>query len=293
MVEWLEQSYSLCHEITRRRAKNFYYPFLVLPRERRRALYAVYSFMRHCDDISDGGADRQTKQLMLGGWRALLADKGGAAGPGISILPAFFDSLSCFSIPADYFHQIIDGVEMDLHRSRYPTFDDLYGYCYRVASAVGMVCLHIFGYHSPEAFKHAEACGIAFQLTNILRDLQDDARRDRIYLPQEDLERFGYSEGELLKGVYNERFRQLMDFQTQRARRFYEKARPLISLVHRPSRPALASMMAIYRGILERIVTLDYQVFPRRVTLSLPRKAWIITRSVGLLPLDGGRPFPP
>ncbi len=278
----LETSYTYAAGVARKRARNFYYSFLVLPPEKRRALCAVYAFMRYCDDISDGAAAGEDKREMLRKWRAQLdlALSGNLAGN--SIFPAFYDSVRRFSIPGEYFHRVIDGAEMDLTIDSYRTFDDLYRYCYNVASAVGLVCLHIFGFSDQAARIHAEHCGIAFQLTNILRDLGEDARMGRIYIPGEDLERFSYTRADILGGVVDERFRALMAFEAGRARYYYSRARPLLSLIDEVSRPSLWAMMEIYFRVLRKIVRSRYDVFAGRIRLSDTEKASITLRALAM-----------
>jgi phytoene synthase len=178
---------------------------------------------------------------------------------------------------------------MDLTVRRYERFDELYQYCYRVASVVGLVCIEIFGYHDARAREYAESCGIAFQLTNILRDVREDGARGRIYLPLEDLRRFEYTEEELLQGVVNDRFLRLMEFEVARAREYYDRALPLLSLIDRESRPALQAMIAIYRGILTRIEQGGYDVFAERARLSHWEKVGIAARAWLGSRLGGGR----
>ena len=285
----LERSYDFCREIAKSRARNFYYSFIVLPPERRRAMCAVYAFMRHCDDIVDeeaGEGGEAEKKTRLKAWRETLDDAydGGARdGPpagGSELLPAFRDTVKRFDIPRKYFDAIIDGAEMDLTVTRYATFDDLYRYCYRVASAVGLVCIHIFGFHGKEAKRYAESCGIAFQLTNILRDVREDAEMGRVYLPREDLDAFGYSEEDLRHGVVDDRFRRLMAFQVERARNYYDEALPLLPLVRPSSRACLAAMIGIYRACLEEIPRRRYDVYSRRIGLSAWKKLSITVRAL-------------
>jgi 15-cis-phytoene synthase len=272
-------SYQSAEAVARSRS-NFYYSFIVLPREKRRAFCAVYAFMRYCDDISDGNASLDAKSEMLRRWRAQLeAVYSGAAGEN-PILPAFCDTVTKFSIPAEYFHWVIDGAEMDLRISRYETFDDLYQYCFRVASAVGLVCLQIFGSGEPNAKKYAEQCGIAFQITNILRDVKEDAEQGRIYLPAEDLRKFGYSPEELCSGVIDERFRSLMQFEAERARDYFRAARNLIPLVEKTSKPALWAMIRIYERILDRIVQREFDVFRNPIHLASSEKLSIAFKAL-------------
>jgi 15-cis-phytoene synthase len=273
-------SYRSAETVARSRARNFYYSFMVMPSEKRRAFCAVYAFMRYCDDISDGDAGLEAKREMLGKWRQKLDDIFSGKPCGNSILPAFRDTVNRFSIPARYFHWIIDGAEMDLNTSRYETFDDLYKYCFNVASAVGLVCLQIFGFGDDRAKEYAEQCGIAFQLTNILRDVKEDAGMGRIYLPSEDFRKFDYSPEELQRGVMDERYRNLMNFEAARARDYYACARKLLPLVEAVSRPALWAMIEIYERILDRIVNRRFDVFnnsihlPKSEKLSIALKAF-------------------
>lgn len=275
-------SYRCAEEVARKRARNFYYAFMVLPAEKRRALCAVYAFMRYCDDVSDGDAAVEDKRALLGRWRTQL--DAGLAGDfrQSPILPAFHDSVRRFSIPAHYFHWIIDGTEMDLTVARYPTFEDLYRYCFHVAAAVGLVCLQIFGYRDQRAIKLAESCGIAFQLTNILRDIKEDAEMGRVYIPQDDLDRFRYSVNDLVRGIADRRFLELMAFETARAREYYQQARDLLPLVDRSSRPALWAMMEIYGRILKKIVHHRFDVFRHSARLSKSEKAGIALKALAM-----------
>src|SRR5579872_4864945 len=206
MTPELERSYEYCKHVAKTQARNFYYSFTVLPPEKRAAMCAVYAFMRYSDDISDEAALTAGKHDQMRRWREAL-DRAFEGDYGDSpILPAFHDTTQRYAIPKRFFYELIDGAEMDLTRTRYETFDDLYGYCYHVASVVGFVCIHIWGFAGGEStYAPAEACGVAFQLTNILRDVKEDAERGRIYLPLEDLRRFDYSEEDLLRGVTDQR----------------------------------------------------------------------------------------
>lgn len=276
----LAASYRAAEAVAKSRARNFYYAFIVLPPERRRALCAVYAFMRYCDDISDGASPCDDRRDLLRKWRiqldlALSGDFGGNA-----FLPAFHDSVRRFSIPGEYFHWVIDGAEMDLSIYSYRTFDDLYRYCFKVASAVGLVCLQIFGFSDERAKKLAEKCGIAFQLTNILRDIKEDARMGRIYLPAEDLERFSYTPEDLRREALDERFQALMTFEANRAREYYSRARNLLAFVDETSRPSLWAMMEIYSRILKKIVRRRYNVFDKRIRLSSIEKSGIALKAL-------------
>ena len=295
--ESLKRSYDFCREIAKSRAKNFYYSFIVLPAERRRAMCAVYAFMRYCDDIVDEEAGEADKENRLNACRESLdraygetpADAyggttagayDGSPADGKGLLPAFRDTVRKFDIPRAYFDAIIDGAQMDLTVTRYATFEDLYQYCYRVASAVGLVCIHIFGFNGAEANKYAESCGIAFQLTNILRDLREDAGMGRIYLPQEDLDAFGYPEERLRNGLLDDSFRRLMEFQVERARSYYDAALPLLPQVQSSSRACLAAMIGIYRACLEEIPRRQYDVYSQRIGLSPWKKLSITARAL-------------
>jgi phytoene synthase len=289
MGQELLASYRAAEEVARGRS-NFYYSFVVLPSEKKRAFCAVYAFMRFCDDISDGNSGQKDKRELLRRWRSQIDAALTESNSRNPILPAFHDTVRNFSIPGEYFHWIIDGVEMDLDIDRYETFDDLYKYCFNVASAVGLVCLHIFGFREERAKEYAEQCGIAFQLTNILRDVKEDADRGRFYLPLEDLEKFGYTIDDLRLGVYNERFRKLMNYEAERAREYYMAARKLLPLVEEASKPALWAMIEIYERILDRIAQKHFDVFRSRVRLPGSEKISITMKAL-LMRFAGGLGF--
>jgi 15-cis-phytoene synthase len=271
----LDESYAFCRGVARRRAKNFYYSFLLLPREQRNAMCAIYAFMRYCDDLSDEpGASREPLER----WRCALADALGGKFDSYPAWPAFHDTVQRFRIPHEYFFQMIEGVMSDLEPRRIATFDELYRYCYQVASVVGLCTIHVFGYDSPDALPLAEKCGVAFQLTNILRDICEDAGRGRVYLPAEELERFGVDPDQLCAGAPSAEFKGLMAFEAERARGYYRESQPLIGLVHPRSRPALRALIGIYSRLLERIVESGFDV-SRRVTLPVAEKGWIVVRA--------------
>ena len=273
----LDADYARCAEVTRRASSNFYYAFMLLPLERRRALYAVYAFCRFIDDIADDESVGEPA-AMLARWREELDNVyAGAARRPIS--RALADNVCRFNIPRQYFEEVIEGVEMDLTRRRYQTFADLELYCRRVASAVGLICIEIFGYGNPATRVYAERLGIAFQLTNIIRDVREDATRGRIYLPLEDLARFAVTEEEILAGVYSSRFRALMEFEAQRARAFYREAQEALAREDRGAMLAAEGMRLIYAALLERIVRSDYRVLDRRLSLSTPRKLYLVGRA--------------
>jgi len=273
----LETDYERCADVTRRSSSNFYYAFMLLPVERRRALHAVYAFCRFVDDIADDESVREPAHL-LEKWRDEL-ERVYAGAPTRAVSRALADSVRRFNIPGRYFEDVIAGVEMDLSRNRYETFDELKLYCYRVASAVGLICIEIFGYRNPSAKAYAENLGIAFQITNILRDVSEDAARKRIYLPLEDLERFGVSEDDILRGQYSENFVRLMEFEATRAQGFYELALKQLAPEDRSTLLTAEAMRRIYGALLERIVKSKYRVLDRRHRLSAPHKLYLVGRA--------------
>ncbi len=273
----LDADYERCAQITRRSRSSFYYAFILLPPERRRALHAVYAFCRFIDDIADDEAIREPA-LLLRRWREEL-DRVYAGVPTRALSRALADSARRFTIPRDLFVEIIAGVEMDLSRKRYRTFEELRPYCYRVASALGLICIEIFSYRNPSAKLYAENLGLALQLTNIIRDVGEDAARGRIYLPLEDLARFNVSEDEILGGVYSPNFVRLMDFEAKRARELYAKAQSALAPEDRATLLTAEAMRLIYAALLERIVKSNYRVLDRRHSLSAPRKLYLVGRA--------------
>ncbi len=273
----LEESYEYCRRVARSRAKNFYYSFHLLSAGQHRAMCAIYAFMRYCDDLSD---EPGASAAAVDRWRADMEDALEGRFSGHELWPAFHDTVERYRIPHEYFREMISGVASDLDPRRFDTFRDLYRYCYQVASVVGLTTIHIFGFDSPDALPLAEKCGIAFQLTNILRDIREDAERDRVYLPLEDLRRFGVSEEDLRTGNRTHAYVQLMRFEAQRARSYYDESRPLLGLVHPRSRRSLWALITIYSRVLERIEQRNYDVFTRRVRLSAIEKSWIVVRAL-------------
>ena len=271
------ESYEYCRRVARSRAKNFYYSFLLLSAQQRKAMCAIYAFMRYCDDLSDEpGASRAAIER----WRSEMEDALEGRFGAHPVWPAFHHTVRRFGIPHQYFREMIEGVASDLEPRRMETFDDLYRYCYQVASVVGLTTIHIFGFDTPSALPLAEKCGVAFQLTNILRDIREDAERGRIYLPAEDLRRFDVTEEDLRTGHRTEPFLRLMRFEAGRARGYYEESRPLLDLIHPRSRPSLWALISIYARLLERIERSNYDVFSRRVRLSPLEKSWIVVRAL-------------
>jgi 15-cis-phytoene synthase len=273
----IERSYRYCRRVARSRARNFYYSFLLLSAQQRKAMCAIYAFMRYCDDLSDeAGASREA----IDRWRADMEEALEGRYGGHPVWPAFHHTVRRFGIPHQYFREMIAGVASDLEPRRIGTFDELYRYCYQVASVVGLTIIHIFGFDTQRALPLAEKCGVAFQLTNILRDVREDAERGRVYLPAEDMRHFDVSEEELRAGRKSERFVRLMRFEAARARAYYEESRPLLDLIHRRSRPSLLALITIYSKLLERIERTNYDVLARRVSLSPIEKSWIVVRAL-------------
>ncbi len=287
----LTTTYSVCRHIARSSAKNFYYGFMLLPARKRNALSAVYAFMRHADDLSDdpGMAPQERREKLAGfidSYRRSL-ETGRTDDP---VFLALRDSQLRYNIPMELLEQLVAGTGMDVREGGgenggplvvYQSFADLYDYCYHVASVVGLVCIRIFGYRDSAAEEYAEHLGIAFQLTNILRDVKEDAAMARVYLPQEDLEKFGVTAAELGSGVPMEKLRPLLEFEAARARKFYESAGKLLPLIDEVSQPALWAMVEIYRGILDRIERKNYDVYSERVRLSTGEKVKILVKGFG------------
>lgn len=273
----LASSYETCRRVARRSAKNFYYSFLVLPREKRRAMCALYAFSRQTDDLGDNPQPVDVRRAALAAWRRSL-DRAISGTFDLPIFPALADTVARYRLPPRYLHELIDGVEMDLDRNRYETFEELSGYCYKVASVVGLCCIHIWGFSDERAFEPAIRCGVAMQLTNILRDLKEDAARGRVYLPQEDLERFGYSADDLRRGVVDRRLRELMRFEVSRAEGLYAEAAELEHWLSPDGRAVFGAMTHIYRGLLDEIKRADGDVFGRRIRLTTWRKLRIAGR---------------
>jgi 15-cis-phytoene synthase len=273
----LDADYEHCAQVTRRSRSSFYYAFILLPPERRRALHAVYAFCRFIDDIADDEAIREPA-LLLKRWREEL-DRVYSGAPTRALSRALADSARRFKIPRELFEEIINGVEMDLSRKRYQTWEELRPYCYRVASALGLICIEIFGYSNPSAKLYAENLGLALQLTNILRDVREDAERGRIYLPLEDLARFNVSEDEILGGVYSPNFVRLMDFEARRARELYALAQSELASEDRATLLTAEAMRLIYAALLERIINSNYRVLDRRHSLSAPHKLYLVGRA--------------
>jgi 15-cis-phytoene synthase len=277
MMNAIDQSYEYCCNVARSRAKNFYYSFILLSRQQRKAMCAIYAFMRYCDDLSDEpGASRAAIER----WRGELADALEGRFSNHPVWPAFHHTVRRFGIPHEYFYSMIDGVSSDLEPRRIETFDELYRYCYQVASVVGLTIIHIFGFDTRSALPLAEKCGVAFQLTNILRDIREDAEKGRVYLPAEDLRSFGVTEEDLRAGKRDESFLKIMRFEAARAHSYYDQSATLLDLIHPRSRPSLWALISIYSRLLQRIERGNYDVFTHRVRLPLWEKSWIVMRAL-------------
>lgn len=302
----LAHAYAVCRGIARREARNFYYSFLALPLAKRNALSAVYAFMRHADDISDDETQpveerRQRLDAWFGDWQQVQNGRPSDD----PVFVALADAQRRYQIPAELLEQLVQGTSMDLEISGdatsagrelgggtavapavriHRTFADLYRYCYLVASVVGLVCIRIYGYRDARAEQLAERCGVAFQLTNIIRDVKEDAAMGRVYLPEEDLSRFGLTASEFLedggKRIDQSRLSLLLGFEAQRAREYYEAANELIELIDHDSRPALWVIVTIYRRLLEKIAKGNYDVLHTRVRLSATEKLSILGRGM-------------
>jgi phytoene synthase len=273
----------LVSQLTRRSRSNFYYAFLALPRPRRQALYALYAFCRTVDDIADlgeeRGADASTLRAQLAGWREDIARCYAPDGrPEHPIAQRLAEAARAYPIPQDALAAIVDGVAMDLDGTTYETEDDLYPYCYRVASAVGLAAIEIFGYTDPAARQYATNLGIALQLTNIIRDVGSDARAGRVYVPRGDLRKFGVTPDDLRAGRHTDAFVFLMAHQAARARRFYRQAREAFPRRDARSLMAAEIMGQIYWALLLRMEASRYRVLDERVTVPVPRKVAIALR---------------
>ena len=301
----LDRAYAQCRAIARREAKNFYYAFVALPSPRRNAICAIYAFMRQADDLADDETlpceeRRRRLDAWRSEWRAACEDSSlPRSVPANPVFLAVRDAVERFDLPFVLLDELVAGVSMDLERAAtdapdtYATFDGLYRYCYLVASVVGLVCIRIFGYTDPRAEILAEETGIAFQLTNILRDVAEDAGRNRVYLPLEDLAAHHVSLDSLLHRTPGspptESERALLQEIAGRAEKYYQSARELLPLIDRESRPALWVLVAIYHGLLERIERAQYDVFSRRARVPMPQKLGILV--IGLARMGWARLF--
>ena len=287
----LRAAYSVCRHIARSAAKNFYYGFLALPARKRNALSAVYAFMRHADDISDDpSTPPEQRREKLDEWMSALQRVVDGERTDDPVLFALADAQRRYNIPLELLEKLVQGTEMDVPvnaaeaadagapQLQYETFDQLYDYCYHVASVVGLVCIRIFGYRDPRAEKLAEETGVAFQLTNILRDVKEDAALGRVYLPREDFARFGLEVCTLKKEAASTSLRPLLEFEALRARAYYRSAEELLPLIDDDSQAALWTLVEIYRRLLEKIAARNYDVFSQRVALTPAEKLTVVVK---------------
>jgi phytoene synthase len=264
-------SYAECNRIARAARSSFYLAFFRLRKEKRNALCALYAFMRLIDDVSDEPGDLESKRQGLARWRGMLDQAIGGETSGHAVLPALADTIERFQIPTRYFHDLILGAEMDLTVTTYATFDRLSEYCYRVAGTVGLTCLHVFGFSDPKSPDLAERLGLAFQLTNIIRDVGSDYAMGRVYLPQEDLDRFGIR-AEELRGPVTPKLQTLLAFEAERAWQMYQEGAPLVGRVNADSRATLWALIRTYSSLLARIEEREFDVFSGRISLSSAEK---------------------
>lgn len=276
MTLTLAESYAWCRDLSRRTGRNFYYSFLTLPPAQQRDMCVLYAFMRRSDDIGDDlQLPIEARRTELSAWRRQLAWALDGARFEHPLLPALADIVRRYQLPPEYLVAVIDGVEMDLRPQRFETFSELQNYCYHVAGAVGLCCIHLWGFRDDRARQHAIDCGTAFQLTNILRDLSEDAAMGRCYLPQEDLRQFGYTEADILQQCRDERFENLMRFAVDRTRDYYRRAKELTSFLLPAGRPIYTAMLRIYGGLLDEIERSRFDVFSRRISLPAWKKLFI------------------
>jgi squalene synthase HpnC/squalene synthase HpnD len=290
------ESYEECHRIARASHSNFYYAFFLLPKSKRDGLAALYAFMRLVDDVADEGADLSAKQRGLAKWRAALdqyitgqdqvfdgnaamAAPASALRDAAEVLPALVDTMQRFKMPARYLHDLISGAEMDLTIQTYPTFERLREYCYRVAGTVGLTCTHVFGFSDSRALDLAEKLGLAFQLTNIIRDVHEDYKLGRVYLPEEDLQRYGVSQEDFALSEATLGIRELLRFEADRAWQLYDEGSALLGLIDADSRGALWLLVHTYSALLARIESVDFAVFGERVRVPKAEKMMFIAKA--------------
>ena len=278
----VDEAYDRCTEITRAEARNFYFGFILLPRDRRRGIHALYAFSRLCDDSVDGVDDMDAKMAAVAARRAEVARAyDGDIPGGDPVLIALADAVRRFGIPRAPMDALVDGVEMDLAIDRYADWPALKGYCDRVAGAVGVLSLHVFGFRDPIAVQHAEDLGVAMQVVNIMRDVQEDAGRDRIYLPADEMAACGVTEADILADRMTPEMFRLMQTQGDRARDYFGRGEQLIPLLDLRARMCVSMLAALYGDILARITAGGYDYTRGRVSLSGRRKASLMARSIG------------
>jgi 15-cis-phytoene synthase len=263
-----------CQQKAAASGSSFYYSFMFLPPDRRRAITALYAFCREVDDVVDECSDEGVARIKLAWWRGQVAEMY-EGNPQHPVCQALAPAAKQFNLPREHLLEIIDGMEMDLNRHSYDDFKSLQLYCYRVASVVGLMAAEIFGYTDRKTLKYAHDLGIAFQLTNIIRDVGEDARRGRIYLPQDELQQFGVSSSDILNVRESEGFHKLMEFQIERAERFYQQALEQLPDADRKAQRTGLIMAAIYRATLDEIRRSGCHVLRERISLTPLRKLWL------------------
>jgi phytoene synthase len=277
----LAESYAYCRRLTRRTAHNFRFSFLTLPRDRYDAMCALYAFMRITDDLGDDETvppNERARQLAI--WQQNVATVLAGDAALHPALPALSDIVARYRIPSQYLFDVIAGVSRDLQPVAMETFAELSDYCYHVAGAVGLCCIHIWGFRGPEAIPLAIDCGLALQLTNILRDAAEDLRSGRCYLPREDLERFGVALNDLRHSPDDPRVRELLRFEAERARGYYRRARQLFPLLEPCGRPILRVMLDLYGGLLDELERRQYAIQRHPVRLPRWKKLWVVARAL-------------
>jgi phytoene synthase len=287
--QYTAAAYEHCRSITLNCAKTFYFASLFLQKDKRRACYAVYAFCRYVDDLIDNapqGTLKETTLQLISTWRSALQNvynsgniKDQLPGETQLVMIAWADTLQRYSIPAHLPEELIEGVLMDTYITRFPDFQSLYSYCYKVASVVGLMTSEIFGYSCPDALQHAIDLGIAMQLTNICRDIGEDAARGRIYLPQDELKRFEVTEQDILSGNYTPAFVELMKFQVERAHIYYQSADKGIPYLDKDSRLTVQLMSTNYRRILDKLTRMGYNSLHHRASLSFAEKLLALPRA--------------
>ena len=274
----LNEAYNICSNTTRNEAKNFYYAFLTLPRMKRRAIYTIYAFCRLCDDIADGdsGIEEKLQHIRCVRHNLEMVDFDESREP---VYIALSDVITQFNIPVEYFNSLLSGMEMDLSKARYENFSELEEYCYRAASVVGLMCIHVFGIKDARAEECAINLGKAMQLTNICRDVRDDFQLGRIYLPADEMRRFGYSE-ELLESLQvTHEFTELMKYQIARARSYFVDGMRILDYLERDARVCTSLLGNLYVALLDRIERNGYDVLTTRISLTLPEKLFLLART--------------
>ena len=277
----VEEAYDRCTEITRAEARNFYFGFILLPRERRRGIHALYAFSRLCDDSVDGAEGQAEKEAAVAARRRDVdAAYAGAVPADDPVLIALADAIRRFGIPRGPMDALVDGVAMDLDTTRYPDWPALKTYCDRVAGAVGVLSLHVFGFRDPAAVGHAEDLGVAMQVVNIMRDVQEDSLRDRIYLPADEMAAHGVTEADIMADRMTPGMRHLMEAQAARAGEYFASGHMLLPMLDLRARMCVQMLAALYEDILARLAARDFDVTRGRVSLPGRRKLVLMARSI-------------